>query len=710
MPVRRVSRAVATLVTTFLVASGLLVVQTSGSAVALPGTPTNLQSSADDIPRLSWDPVSGATRYQVQGSENIGFTGTKVFDVNTVNTNYVPVRVLKEGLLYWRVQAVDGTGAGPFSTIAEATIATHVPPTGLTVAPPSGTTILPPVSPPVVTWNAVPGAIGYDLELDNEGDGVGGVVTSNIKTTTYVIPDPQGVGETTGFADFFVRVRAKFPNSLQTDWTPYSSYNVSQLDAVTSATCGAGLVCAPTPGGGVRARATVQDVVFDWDPVAGAKQYEIWVALNSDFTNEVERRVVYSTRYSPKTTYDNNTYYWKVRPINAANQPAPWPPTPSDFERRWPDRPSLVWPPNTTASTVGDDFYYQWTPVQHAGLYRLEVSSDPNFAPPLTNICTTAQTTYAAGYKANDPCMPFQGVTTYWRVRAFDQPLGVEGIYSDADPDLLGTQPGKFVYSSGVVARQSPTNGASVSVPTLRWAPSREAQKYDVVVYYPNGDEADSATTSALSWTPTEELLPEDGPYRWTVTAVDGDNHHSPTPALWTFNVVAPPTTSAAPDPLPGVFEPVLFRFPQLAWEPVTDAYYYKLRVSDTPGFVLPENATDVLGTELHSASVTDWGTFFLRPGTTPGGSTPTTTRTTSSPPVRSRRSRSPSPAPSLASSWRSTAGPSTWAPRARPPWWWGPRDCVTTSPPPRSSTGHRSPEPAATSSTSPRTPTSPTG
>ncbi len=97
------------------------------------------------------------------------------------------------------------------------------------------------------------------------------------------------------------------------------------------------------PGHRRRARAaTVQDVVFDWDPVQGAKQYEIWVALDHDFNNEVEKRIVYGTRYSPPTTYDNNNYYWKVRPINAADQPAPWPDAPSEFQRRWPDGPPLV--------------------------------------------------------------------------------------------------------------------------------------------------------------------------------------------------------------------------------------------------------------------------------------------------------------------------------------------------------------------------------
>ena len=192
----------------------------------------------------------------------------------------------------------------------------------------SGQQVFPPVAPPVISWQGVPGAVSYDVEMDAEGDGVGGLI-KEVKTTTYVWPDPQGVGEKQGTEDFFVRVRARFDNNLQSDWTAYTSYNVGQLAPVTSASCATKLVCAPDRSTGVRPRIEVQDVVFDWDPVKGAKEYEIWVALDPDFNNQIEKRRVLSTRYSPTTTYDNNTYYWKIRAYNAAGEPTPWPASPA---------------------------------------------------------------------------------------------------------------------------------------------------------------------------------------------------------------------------------------------------------------------------------------------------------------------------------------------------------------------------------------------
>lgn len=287
-------------------------------ASAAPAAPANLTANGTPIPTLRWDPVAGATKYRVQAAEDSSFA-TTIVDQQTESLSYTPTRVLKGGTLHWRVQAIDSTGTGPWTTTTT-TIQQLLQPTGVSVTPnPS----LPPVSPPVISWQPVAGATGYDVEMDAEGDNVGGTVKSDIKTSTYVWPDPQGVGERQGTEDFFVRVRARFDNNMQSDWSDYVRYDVAQLPPVTASTCGAEAVCAPHPTTGIRASKTVQDVVFDWDAVKGAKEYEIWVALDRDFNTLVEKKRIISTRYSPATTYDNNNYFWKVRAYNAAGQPAP---------------------------------------------------------------------------------------------------------------------------------------------------------------------------------------------------------------------------------------------------------------------------------------------------------------------------------------------------------------------------------------------------
>ena len=372
VPVRRsmIERFVPALV--LAIAMSLLAGAPAAQAAAL--APGDLSASGSPIPTLSWGVVATADRYRVQGAEDASFSSL-LFNEEINGNRYTPPRQFRAGTLYWRVQATDPTGTSGWSD-AQTTIAPPKVPTNLAISSPVGQ-VLPPVSPPVISWAPVAGATSYEVEMDAEGDGVGGTVRGNIRTTTFVWPDPQGVGERAGTEDFFVRVRAGFDNSLQSDWSSWVSYDVAQLPPVTSTSCATGLVCAPDPTSGVRASRTVQDVVLDWDPVKGAKQYEIWVALDRDFNNQVEKRIVYSTRYSPTTTYDNNNYFWKVRAYNAAEQPTPWPASPNEFQRRWPFSPTLVYPPDASSPAVADDFYYQWTPVRHATRYVLEVGTDP---------------------------------------------------------------------------------------------------------------------------------------------------------------------------------------------------------------------------------------------------------------------------------------------------------------------------------------------
>jgi hypothetical protein len=584
----------------------------SSPAQAAPPAPAGLTSTGGPIPTLSWTRVPGATRYAVQGSDNSSFAAP-VFSIETVNTSYVPTRVLKEGTLYWRVQAKDNEGSSDF-TNAQTTIGTYPAPTGITVTGAAGGAILPPVSAPLISWDSVAGATSYDVEVDNEGDGVGGTVRDGIATSTYVWPDPQGVGERVGTEDFYVRVRAHFENSMQTAWSPYVRYDVNQLPEVTSAACAPEAVCAPAPGQAPRASKSVQDVVFDWDPVKGAKSYEIWVALDRDFNNQVERRNIQGTRYSPSDTYDNNNYYWKVRAINAADQPAPWPTEPNMFQRRWPDQPTLVWPPVTSLQTVGDDFYYQWSPVRHASRYQLDVGTDPNFTPGSYQTCTTANTTLT------DPnCVPQQGQVYYWRVRALDGPRGVQGIFSDTDPSTPGNQPGRFVYDSGVVTRVSPAPGATVDIPTFRWQPATDAATYTIQVFDLSDNLVSQETTSALSWTPEQnDLTPLNGTFKWTIYATDGNGHQSPIPPTQTFTLsgVTNPPVGTPLAPLPQTPESVTWRFPQLRWEPMTGASWYRVEVSETPGFWLPQGTTGLLSRRNAYPTVTDDSNYFLRPGT----------------------------------------------------------------------------------------------
>lgn len=595
-----------------IVAFGLTLAVMAPTSATPSGSPTGMGSTGTSIPTLTWNRMAGATEYQVQGSDSDSFSSL-VFDQTTNNASYVPTRRFKSGPLYWRVRATDGQGWGPYSPAAVFNVAVVAPPANLTVS--GGQSTSPPVKPPIARWNPVPGAVSYTLQVDDEGDEVGATSYDTIRGTSYVIPRPQALG------DYFVRVRANFDFSLQTQFSPFVKYDVDRLPDVTAAACPVGLVCAPSPTSGVRPSVSVQDVVMDWDPVPGATKYEIWIAKDISFNNTIDGpREVIGTRYSPINTYDNAPYFWKVRAINAAGEKMPWPSTPNQFQRRWNMQPTLLYPPNSIAAPVADDLYYQWTPVQHASSYRLDVGTDANFTPGTYSTCYTAQTTYTPGYNASDACEPTQGSVVYWRVKPLDRPTGTEGIFSDTDPVEPDNQGGRFVYDSGQVTLLSPAPGAAldnnVALPTLRWSPQVDAHQYDVEIRNAANNVVSSITTSSLSWTSYERLDPAQGPFRWTVVAVDADGRRSPRLTVGRqFTLTNGAPTGTPLQPLPGATEPVGFRAPSLTWNGMAGASYYRLHVSEAT-YQFPDNATDVLGRNLVYPSVTDHTRFFVKPGT----------------------------------------------------------------------------------------------
>ena len=89
-----------------------------------------------------------------------------------------------------------------------------------------------------------------------------------------------------------------------------------------------------------------------------------------------------------------------------------------------------------------------------------------------------------------------------------------------------------------------------------------------------------SATTSALSWTPTE-ILPSEGNdvdpgrnpdlFTWSITAIDGDGKPSPKYTLGSVYVAESPIAAGALPltPLPQAPGQLTSRFPTLAWQPI---------------------------------------------------------------------------------------------------------------------------------------------
>jgi hypothetical protein len=598
---RRVSVGVTALASVFALAASLLVVSPASAAVTPPSGLSPAAAGSDPAntsgsPVLTWVRAGDGSKYDVQVASDPTFAALR-YSSRTSNTKAVPTSLLPAGLTYWRVRTVSSSNATSAWADASFTVTATAPP--MPQAPENnGVALDQPDNAPLLSWSAVTNAVLYQVDVDTDGDFVN-VSTYTTKGTSLVVPDPKAGGS------YQWRVRAKLSSGLYTEYSETWKYTIGSLSGVQ--------IVAPKDD----ETQPVEDVTLEWQPVDGAKTYDLLVSTDQDFNTIVDSKTgLKGTRYSPTNTYLNNQYYWKVRARNNLGETIDWSQVAvHNFKRQWPQQPVLEYPKDQFSPAVGGDFYYQWTAVPHATRYRLDVGTDPNFSPGTYNTCYTAGTTYTAGVTganggSNDRCFPSEGYPTYWKVMALDDPSGVGGLYSSV---------GKFIYDSGLVRQVGPADGATVAVPTMSWQASRGAEKYRVTFTDSSGRKS-VQDTYALSFTPTGTtgLDPTKSPYRWTVQSLGANGSLSPLPSGWSFTVAGTPATHGlAPlTPIDGNGGPAQTRFPALSWEPMPGAAYYAVKIGLAgTGYWLPSTQSEILRTNYPYPAATDHGKGLLAPG-----------------------------------------------------------------------------------------------
>ncbi len=405
----RPRRVTATVLATTGLSLGLLV--SAPAFAAAPAAPVGLGTSQPNssTPILAWDLVEGATRYEVQVDDDPAFASPEVTTTTTTNRRFVPLIALPPGQVYWHVRAVNASSEKSDWSADQFTVAAVAKPVPL--SPVDGTVLSQPSNPPLLSWSGSQGAISYTVEVDGDADFIG-ASSYTTKTTSLVVPDPLGAG------DYFWRVTATKAAGIISEPSDAASFVIAALPAP--------VLVSPNDSVNV----PIEDVVLDWQPVPGAKTYDVQVALDEGFNNKVlDVGGIQGTRYSPPITLDNDQYWWRVRAVDLANQPTVWRASNFGFQRNWLDKPQAVFPlgsvvtPSTQTTTHP---YYEWTPVQHATYYELYTADDQNFSVGVDKF-TVAGTTYTP---RDDNDCGFRG-STYWRVRAIDAPKNVQGIFSD---------------------------------------------------------------------------------------------------------------------------------------------------------------------------------------------------------------------------------------------------------------------------------------
>ncbi|MFN8413117.1 MAG: hypothetical protein U0Z26_12090 [Anaerolineales bacterium] len=149
---------------------------------------------------------------------------------------------------------------------------------------------------------------------------------------------------------------------------------------------------------------------FSWSLVYNAGAYEINIATDENFANTILSQTLKKTTFITSQPLVDGIYYWRVRAYNTDLQPGKFSTTQIFVvDTTPPPAPMPVSPANNSTSTKKP--WLQWTNVDSAVLYQIQMDNNSNFSSPEASDTTKNLT---IKLKSLSPGIYF------WHVRAKD--------------------------------------------------------------------------------------------------------------------------------------------------------------------------------------------------------------------------------------------------------------------------------------------------
>jgi len=506
-------------------------------------------------PLFSWTRVEGASGYEVEVNASSDWAaGSKVCctplrsgtTMSTLGLSLAPLVLLDNNTYYWRVRPLDPSGnagdwsVGPSFTKTFANVPVTQAPSVKNLRlrdhaadPYDGqdpSTVPYPVTTgtPILTWDPVPGAARYEVDVTLFVDGAcdwarnqfdhwvkevtGPAWTplgwgwNNVKPYPSDAPVASEITHLTSGSSYCARVRpVDGPSSsagptVNGDWTylPQNNTPAFTWSGIPAGTCSP---CSMSDGAYLlpqRGSTAGRMPLFTWTPLAGAQGYYVLVARDPSFTNIVDYAYTRIPAYAPRTgtatrSYPDEltSYYWAVLPASGTDGSGvsanPLDGNPPAFQKQ--AAPPALLAPEDGATSNGPTTF-SWTLAEGARRYRLEVATDANFST-VIDAKSTDSTAYTSTttYPANK--------TLYWRVRAEMESASAYVALTWSPTRTFQKQLPAPVPDAG-----NPTTGALI--PTWSWSSVPGAVSYDVHVEESDGDQQTISNVPSHAFTPTK--------------------------------------------------------------------------------------------------------------------------------------------------------------------------------------------------------------
>jgi hypothetical protein len=244
--------------------------------------------------------------------------------------------------------------------------------------------------------------------------------------------------------------------------------------------------------------------LFTWKPIPGAKSYFVVVAKDASFTEIRDLAITRVPAYAPRNgtlpwTYPDDTtpYYWAVVPAEGDDGNnalyAPLESAPQAFPKR--SQPPVL----PSLGTVLGQPTFSWTPAEGARTYTVQVSTDSSFSNLIENAVTDS-----TGFTSPSPYPADPELS--WRVRANDE----------NKVGLRWSEPRTFRHELPTPIPDPGNAAGGEDIPVLTWGQADGAASYDVHVEQADGTKR-NFTTHSTAFSPV--AFYGTGIWRWQVRA-----------------------------------------------------------------------------------------------------------------------------------------------------------------------------------------------
>ncbi len=441
-------------------------------------------NDAQGRPTLKWNAVSGAAKYEVYRARSR--SGEYIKYSTVTGTSYTNTSYIEDGnTYYYKVRALDANGtAGAWSSIVS--VSYRAASTG-TLSAPTVTGGNDSQGRPTLTWNAVTGAAKYEVYRARSlnGDYIKyATVTGTSYTNTSYIEN----GNT-----YYYKVRALKSDGTAGAWSSMVSVTYKQTLSAP----------AVTGGNDAQGRPTLK-----WKAVSGAAKYEVYRARSKD-GDYIKYSTVTGTSYTNTSYIENgNTYYYKVRALDANGTAGAWSSIVS-VTYRAASTGTLSAPTVTGGNDAQGRPTLKWKAVTGAAKYEVyrARSKDGDYI----KYSTVTGTSYTnTSYIEN-------GNTYYYKVRALDA-NGTAGAWSSIVSVTYRAA------STGTLPAPTVTGGNDAQGrPTLKWKAVTGAAKYEVYrARSKDGDYIKYSTVTGTSYT-NISYIENGNTYYYKVRALKSD-------------------------------------------------------------------------------------------------------------------------------------------------------------------------------------------